>query len=213
MTRSLACLVLALTAACAPPPASPSTIFVRVIDESKQPVTGAEIATGSSVISTTDTAGRAEVTVNGREGTTFDVEVRCPNGYRSPKGSTVTVRKFDAALPPAEYVSTCARSRHSIGVTIHAVGGPNLPVLHLGKEIARTDAAGEAKVQLEGDVHERLELTLSTAAPELAKMHPQNPFATFEIEEHDAVAPFDVKFTKDKPPKKRVAGKPAIKPF
>lgn len=200
-------------AGCAPPARPPSTVFIRVVDEAKQPVPAAEIAAGASVISRTDTAGRAEVTVRGREGEMYPVEVRCPSGYRNPLGSAVAIRKFDPSLPSPEYVSTCARMRHVVDVEIHAEGGPNLPVVHLGREIARTDATGRTKVQIEGDVHERLELTLSTSAPEHAKLHPQNPFATFEIEEHDVVKPFEVKLTKDKPPKKRAAAKPTIQVF
>ena len=195
------------------PPPSPSRVLIRVVDEAKQPVAAAEITTGSAVLSVTDPTGRAEVSVNGREGETFSIEVRCPNGYRSKNDSIVSVRKFDPGLPPAEYVSTCTRARHSLSVDIHADGGPNLPVFYLGKEIARTDASGVTRVELEGDVGERIELTLSTASPELAKVHPQNPFASFVIEEHDAGKTFDVKLTRDKPPKKKAAAKPTIKPF
>ena len=217
MKRGLLVIAAALLAsaagACAKPPVGPSTVYIRVIDEAKQPVPAAEIASGATVVSRTNPDGRAEVTISGSEGTMYEVEVRCPLGYRASKGAAVAVRKFDPSIPPAEYVSTCARNRHSLAVEVHADGGPDLPVLYLGKEVGRTDAQGNAKIQLDGDVHDRIELTLSTAAPELAKMHPQNPFASFEVEEHDVTKPFDVKFTKDKPKKRksgRQAGDPSV---
>ncbi len=83
----------------------------------------------------------------------------------------------------------------------------------LGKEIARTDASGLASVELDGDVGERIELTLSTSSPDLANVHPQNPFTAFVIEERDAAKTFYVQLTRDKPPKKKAAGKRTIKAF
>ena len=59
-------------------------------------------------------------------------------------------------------------------------------------------------VLVEGEVHERVELTLSTADPKLAKIHPQNPAATFEIGDRDEVMKFEMKFTRDAKPAARV---------
>ena len=53
---------------------------MRVVDESKVPVSDAEIASASQVISKTGGDGGAEVTVGGREGATYLLDVRCPNG-------------------------------------------------------------------------------------------------------------------------------------
>jgi hypothetical protein len=50
-------------------------------------------------------------------------------------------------------------------------------------------------------VHERVELTLSTAG--FDKIHPQNPSAMFELGERDEIQFFDVTFKRD--PSRKVA--------
>jgi hypothetical protein len=82
----------------------------------------------------------------------------------------------------------------------------SLPVLYLGKPLTRTDAEGKAKVVLEGDVLERVDLQLDTSDPAYAKMHPQSPVGSFEIPNRDDETSFEVKFTVDKAAPKKVAG-------
>lgn len=192
--------------ACEPPPAPPPvTVFVRVVDESKAPVSDAEIASQSQVISKTNGEGRAEITVGGREGATYLVDVRCPNGYRSPE-VPLEIRRLDngsAAAP--EYVTRCNRLRHKLVVNVRVTGaGGSVPVLHLGKELTRTDADGKARVVLEGDVFERVDLQLDTSDPAFAKLHPQSPTGSFEIPNRDEETVFEVKFTADKKPAPKV---------
>jgi len=209
--KGLAC-ALALTtllslAACAPPPPpAPVTVFVRVLDEAKEPVASAEIAAQSQIISRTGGDGRAEITVSGREGATFLVDVRCPAGYRSPE-APLEIRRLDngkAAAP--EYVTRCARLRHKLVVNVKVTGaGGVMPVLYLGKPLTQTDAEGRARVVLEGDTLEHIDLQLDTSDPSFAKVHPQNPTGSFEIRGRDDETTFEVKFTRDaKPPRKFV---------
>lgn len=205
---------LASLGACKPvPPPPPVTVFVRVVDEAKGPVENAEIASQSQVITTTNRDGRAEITVSGREGATFIVDVRCPQGYRSPE-APLEIRRLDNGSATApEYVTKCNRLRHRllVNVTVKAPTGSSvagMPILYLGKPLTKTDAEGKAKVALEGDVNERVDLTVDTSDPSFAKYHPQNPFGSFEIPNHDGETGFDVKFTVDKPaPKKAAAGR------
>jgi hypothetical protein len=204
----VALAAIALLAACKPPPPpAPVTVFVRVLDESKEPVSNAEIASQSQVISTTNTDGRAQLTVAGREGATYLVDVRCPTGYRSPE-APLEIRHLDngSAAPP-EYVTRCNRLRHKLVVIVNATGaGGSLPVLYLGKPLTRTDADGRARVVLEGDALERIDLQLDTSDPMFAKIHPQSPTGSFEIPTRDDQTTFEVKFTTDKKVAKK-AGK------
>ena len=194
--------------ACKPPPQpAPVTVFVRVLDESKEPVGNAEIASQSQIISKTGGDGRAEITVSGREGATYLIDVRCPTGYRSPE-APLEIRRLDngtAAVP--EYVTRCSRLRHKLVVNVKATGaGGSLAVLYLGKPLTRTDAEGKARVVLEGDALERIDLQLDTSDPAFAKIHPQSPTGSFEIRGRDDETTFEVKFTRDaKPVRKAVA--------
>jgi hypothetical protein len=212
MKALLVFVATALLLGCQAPPAPPARVVVRVLDESKAAVAKAAITTGGDVIAQTNGEGLAEVSVTGKEGAVFPLEVRCPNGYRSPS-TPILVRRLRASEAAPEYLAKCSRLRHSLVIAVHAEGGPNLPILHLGKEVARSDASGEAQVVIEGEVHERVELVLSTADPKLVKVHPQNPAATFEIGEQDERKTFEVKFTRDKKPPPKVVARSGPKAF
>jgi hypothetical protein len=210
--RSFAPILVAVVAAISmaackpPPPPAPVTVFVRVVDESKEPVSNAEIASQSQVISKTGGDGRAEITVAGREGATYLVDVRCPRGYRSPEAPLEIRRLDNGSSAPPEYVTRCNRLRHKLVVNVTATGaGGSLPVLYLGKLLTRTDADGKARVVLEGDALERIDLQLDTSDAAFAKIHPQSPTGSFEIPTRDDETTFEVKFTQDKkPPRKFV---------
>jgi hypothetical protein len=204
-------------AACKPvPPPPPVTVFVKVVDEGKSPVEHAEIASASQVITTTNGDGRAEITVSGREGATFFVDVRCPQGYRSPEAPLEIRRLDNGAATAPEYVTKCNRLRHRLVVNVSLKAPPGssvsgLPILYLGKPLTKTDAEGKAKVALEGDVLERVDLTIDTSDAAFAKYHPQNPVGSFEIANHDGDTTFEMKFTVDKAPPKRAAAGRVIK--
>jgi hypothetical protein len=188
-----------------PPPPAPVTVFVRVVDESKEPVGNAEIASQSQVISRTGGDGRAEVTVGGREGATYILDVRCPTGYRSPEAPLEIRRLDNGSAAPPEYVTRCNRLRHKLVVNVKVTGLPgSLPVLYLGKPLTRTDADGKARVTLEGDALERIDLQLDTSDASFAKVHPQSPTGSFEIPNVDGETTFEVKFTQDKKAPKKV---------
>ena len=69
--------------------------------------------------------------------------------------------------------------------------------------LTRTDADGKARVTLEGDVAERIDLQLDTSDASFAKVHPQSPTGSFEIPNVDGETAYEVKFTRDKKAPKR----------
>lgn len=218
--RLLACLiptvmVASLVGCRPPPPPPPKTVFVRVVDEAKAPVMNAEVAAQSQVLSVTNVEGRAEIVVGGLEGATFFIDVRCPPGYRSPEAPLEIRRLENGGATAPEYVTKCNRLRHRLVVNVTVKAGTanvaGMPVTYLGKPLTRTDAEGRAKVVLEGEVLERVELSLDTSDPVFAKLHPQNPFNSFEIPNRDDETSFDMKFSVDKPPPKKAAAARVIK--
>jgi hypothetical protein len=201
--------------ACKPPPLPPPvTVFVRVVDEAKAPVSRAEIASQSHVIATTDVEGRAEIHVSGREGATYFIDVRCPTGYRSPEAPLEIRRLENGGAAPPEYVTRCNRLRHTLVVNVKTKGaGGSVPILYLGKPVARTDAEGNARVVLEGDVLERIDIQLDTSDATFAKLHPQSPTGSFEIPNRDDETTFEVAFTKDKKARPKGKAKPGPIPL
>lgn len=207
--KGLLALLLTCAAGCKPPPLPPPvTVFVKVLDESKDPVQNAEIASQSEVIAKTGVDGRADISVTGREGATYFVDVRCPTGYRSPEAPLEIRRLDNGGAAPPEYVTHCNRLRHKLVVQVKTTNaGGSIPILYLGKPLTKTDAEGKARVVLEGDALERIDLKLDTSDPAFAKIHPQSPTGSFEIPTRDDETTFEVKFTVDKKAPKKFVGK------
>ncbi len=161
------------------------------------------VLASSDVVGRSDPQGLVKVNLAGKEGDSVELEVRCPPPLKSPEEKLV-IRKLSISGGAAEHAVKCEETRRTLVVVVRAENGPNLPILHLGREIGRTDQAGAATVKIDVDVHERVELTLSTAGDDLVGVHPQNPVAAFEPSSQDEVRELAVTFTRDakkKPPK------------
>jgi hypothetical protein len=197
-----------------PPPPPPVSVFVRVVDESKLPVADAQIAANARVVAMTNPEGRAVLTVSGREGASYLVDVRCPDGYKSPEAPLEIRRLDNGATTPPEYLARCSRLRHRLVVKVKVTGvKESLPILHLGKPIARTDGEGKATVVLDGDVLDHVNLQLDTSDPTLARLHPQSPIGSFEIPNRDQETTFEVKFVAEKKAPPKVFKRPAPIPM
>jgi hypothetical protein len=105
-------------------------------------------------------------------------------------------RLTDTSKTP-EYAVSCPPKNRSIVVAVRAEGGPNLPVLYLGREVARTDASGSAHVLLKLEPGEQFSLTLNTGDDKLVR--PQSPVASFAVGNRDDVMLFDQRFERPKP--------------
>lgn len=202
--RSAVLIGAALASACKPADPPPVNVVLHVTTTRGAPVAGAEVRMRSAVIARSDESGRARIQVGGREGDSFELSVACPPPLRSP-ADPIVVRRLDIKGGDAEQTVKCEERRRTLVVVVRAENGPDLPILYLGKEIGRTDASGAAHVKIEADIHERVELTLSTAGKEWADVHPQNPVAAFEPGENDEVREFAVTFTRDAKKKPRAA--------
>ncbi len=182
-----------------PPP--PFDVIVRVTGDPAQPVASAEVLHNGSMISTTKGDGIAKLRLQGGEGDSFSFTIKCPPGYQSPAKPTVVMlrRSADPSRLP-EYSVSCPPTSRTVVVAIRAENGANLPVLHLGRQLARTDESGAAHVMLSVNPGDGFELVLSTADKGGEMLRPQNPSASFVAKQQDEVFAFDVKFTVEKKP-------------
>jgi hypothetical protein len=74
-----------------------------------------------------------------------------------------------------------------------------------GERSREHNADGKARVTLEGDVAERIDLQLDASDASFAKVHTQSPTGSFEMPNIDGEIAYEVKFTRDKKaPKKFV---------
>ncbi len=159
---------------------------------------GVQLVHRGRVAATTQADGSAPLQITGQEGETFDFDVKCPVGYRSPAAPSTVVLRRTADLGTAARVPVrCVPRERSLVVAVKAEGGPNLPVLYLGREVARTDGSGAAHVAFRVGSTDSVVLTLDTT--EQAKLRPQSPTMSFHGAERDQLVPFAQKFEVEAP--------------
>jgi hypothetical protein len=165
---------------CRPLPAKTLTqnALVQIESTSGTPVAGVSVLSEGKRLATSGPDGHARLEIEGHDGDAFRVTVECPDGFLSaePASFELLVRSADEVAKVPRFESRCAPASLRTTVTLRT-NGPNLPVLYRGKEIARTDGAGAATMQLEVPVHEDASFLLDTrTAP---KLRPQSP--TFAV--------------------------------
>jgi hypothetical protein len=180
-----------------PVPPPPLEVVVRIEGDPGRPIPGAALLYNGQKVSESHDDGVAQIKLNGKEGETFEIAVTCPEGFQSPQRplQVILKRLADATKKP-EYDVRCLPTTRTAVVAVRAEGGANLPVLYLGREIARTDSAGAAHVLLKQKPDEPFDLVLGTAENE--RLRPQNPFASFVLKDRDEVFVFDQRFELEK---------------
>ncbi len=202
MVAAASCGVFACSSGAAQ--TAPSPVTVAVESDPGVPLANAQILYGDKAVGTTGADGQARLNLGGIEGQSFDLSVRCPEGYQSPAAPvSVTLRRLaDPARAPL-YEARCRPTLRSVVVVVTADKGGNLPVMYLGSEVARTDASGAAHVLLHIPPGEQFSLTLATTGKGAEALRPRDPVATFAVGERDEVFVFDPHFTLEA--KRRVA--------
>jgi hypothetical protein len=109
---------------------------------------------------------------------------------------------------PVFKVSCPPMQRHVV-VAIKAENGPNLPVLYLGRIVARTDQSGAAHFSLEAPPGGQFQVTLDTTAKENARLKPPSPSKPFTVGNGDDILVFEQKFDVEKK-KVHAAPKPKL---
>ena len=180
------------------PAAPPQVIVVNVTSDPGVPLAGAVLLFDGNEVARTNESGRGQLQLNGNDGQTFHVMVKCPKGYDSPSRPVVVqIKRLADKNKFPEYAVSCPPKERAVVVAVRAQGGTNLPVLHLGQEVARTDESGAAHVLLNLAPGETFELQLDTEAK--TDLKPQNPVQGFSVASQDDVFLFDQKFESTKP--------------
>ena len=186
------------------PPKPPLEVIVRVESDPGAPLAGADVLYDGKVIATTDDQGGAQLVLQGNEGDSYEVNVRCPDGFQSPSKSLVIPlhRLVDNSKPP-EYEVQCPPTKRTAVVAIRADNGANLPVVYLGRVLARLDGSGAATVVLENlDADQSFDLSLDTTEKGNELLRPQSPSNSFVLKGSDDILVWDAKFTVEAQKKK-----------
>jgi len=199
MRRLALALPLALAACSALEPVAPppQEIVVRVTGDPGQPLKGATVQFSGKKVAESGADGAAQLKLNGKDGDVYDLTVTCPEGFLSPsKPLAVMLRRLADPTKKPEYDVSCPPTTRTVVVAVRADNGPNLPVLYLGREVARTDGAGAAHVMFKLKADEAFNLVLGTEGND--RLRPQNPTASFIVRDRDDVYTFDQKFDLEK---------------
>lgn len=210
-------LVVALGSGCTalePPPPPPQEVLLRVSADPGRPVKGADLLFNGQRVAVTDDEGLGKLSLRGKDGDMFDVVVKCPQGYTSPdRPVQVTLRRLADPTKRPEYSATCPPTTRQVVVAVRAENGPNLPVMYLGREVARTDTSGAAHVLLRLKPEDEFDLVLGTGEKGGELLRPQNPQKAFFVKQKDDVFTFDQKFEREKIKVVARPGRPLPKKF
>ncbi len=207
MTRALTALVVSaslLGAGCgsldAKPPA-PFQVRIRVSGDVGRPVGGATVLRDTKELGATQADGALLVALNGTEGETVDLTIRCPQNFESPKRPiSVTLVRFVDIQKVPEYGAACAALERRVVVAVRAVNGANLPVRYLGNTVARTDVAGAAHFELAVRPNEPFAVTIDTSEKGSDRLKPQNPSREFNVGAFEGIILFNQVFVQEKKP-------------
>jgi hypothetical protein len=206
-SRLAGAFLLGVVFGCTPPEAPRYAVAVRVESDPGQPVDGANVSSAGKALGKTDARGLAVLALTGELGAQVALNVRCPEGFRQPsEGVSVILRPAEPNTPAPEYRVMCPPSLRSLVVSVRAPNAVNVPLRHLGKELARTDAQGAAHALLKLPPGQDLNLVLDTSAPEHHALRPRSPSFKLTVPDRDDVVLFDQAFLVDAPP----AAKPKV---
>lgn len=206
LVLSLALLQGVLPCGCAPAQkVSSYYIALRVQSDPGRPLGKARVSFEGKAAGTSDERGLVQLSVSGSEGASVNFTVECPQGYRSPASPVSAVlRRANERDRHVEYSVLCPPVFRTVVVAVRADRGANLPILQLGKEVARTDAAGAAHLVLKSAPEESIELTLDTSAN--PALRPRSPTTRFRVGQSDEILVFNQAFNLEVP--KRASVRP-----
>jgi len=202
IASSLATALVACASVKPPVYAQRAEVTVQSRDTGR-PVEGASVRVNGQPAAATSADGRADVSVSGRAGDKFNVDLSCPEGYRPPTPDSQDVFVTPTLRgPPPQLVFHCESATRKAVIDVRAENGPGLPVRYLGREIGRTDAQGAARVSVDTAPGDSFELVLDTTGAKT--LHPQSPSLSFRVDSTATNFTFAQKFTVEKPkPKAR----------
>jgi hypothetical protein len=176
-------------------------VDVRVESDPSKPLAAVGILQGAKELGRTSKDGTARVALSGKNGDVVTLQVACPEGFAPvDKPISVVLRPLVGSSVVPQYRARCEPLLRSLVVAVRAKGGPNLPVRHLGREIARTDAEGAAHALLKVSPAEQVTLVLDTSCPGCDRLRPKSPELSLLMPARDQVAVFDQTFSEQAPP-------------
>ena len=178
-------------------------VLISAHSEGPKAVPGVEISAGKRVLGSTDASGSTRIVLQGVEGDSAALNVKCPPAYASPERPLlVGLRHLGDGSTLARFEVECFSLVHQLVVGLRAENGAHLPILRLKNVVGQTDEAGVAHVLLEAAANEQIALTLDTSKN--SSLLPQNPTLDFTTRDSDELVLLSQKFSIKQPPRPHV---------
>jgi hypothetical protein len=192
--QAVACLML--FGGCKAKAVAPFHFEIIVTNESGQPFPGVPVMVGERELKKTDAAGKAPIDSSQADGESIVLNLRCPDGFLQAEPVTVRVQRTEGQAS-SRFDRVCKARYRSIGVVVRAENGPNMPVMSLSQEVARTDASGAAHFVMRQESGQSFQIGLVVTDP---KLKPQSQ-TTYQVPvgEVDDVVLWNIKFEREKP--------------
>jgi hypothetical protein len=173
-------------------------ITVTIHGDGRQPLAGVEILDQKRVLGKTDAAGQVHLKLQGTEGSSVALTVKCPVTFKSPEQPIVVgLRQMSQNSPAPRFEAVCIPLVRTVVVGLRAENGADLNIIRLNQVIGRTDAHGVAHILLQASPGEMVVLTLNTATS--PNLRPQSPTLTFVAGDRNEMVLLEQKFTVVKP--------------
>lgn len=188
-------------------------VDIDVFSDPGKGLPGVALRRGAESVAVTDAGGHAKLTLSGEEGLSISIAVECPSGYSSPSEPIlVALRRPSTNARQPRFEARCAPQTRTAVIGIRADNGADLPVMVLGKEIARTDASGAALVVLPVRPSENVAITLDTKGVTGVRLRPESPTLTYVAKDRDEVVVLEQRFSTEKLPRRASGARPIAGP-
>jgi hypothetical protein len=171
-------------------------LAVRVEADAGQPLAGAKLLHAGQTLGSTNEDGRVVIRATGNEGERVELEIACPEGFKSPEAPLAVTLRRGAERP--EYFAACPPLSRKLVVAARLEHGAGLPIRYLGREVARSDASGIAHLVLEAESDKAVELTVDTS--EQPQLRPKSPTARFRVADRDEIVVLEQAFQAPRKP-------------
>jgi hypothetical protein len=190
---------------------APYELVVHVDGDVGHSLAGATISFLGRRVGETDDHGALTLAIRGSEGERVALTVSCPPGFQSPALPTdVVLHRLSEPGRKPEYDLQCPPVTRSVVIVVRADNGPRLPVLYLGKEVARTDESGAAHALVSVPASDDVDITIATNEPGNERLRPQNPSMKFVPSGPDDIKALTVKFALEPDKRRAAVSKPSL---
>ena len=197
-------IALLLTTACGET-ASPMHVQlnVKIRDDNSEPVPGVKVLVNNKSIGQSDAKGQVSTALQGKEGRSVSIEIKCPPGFKALLDSkqTIAIRYLRSLREPDQIAPMdkdfiCAHTIHEHVLIVRTDNRKDIPIKLMGKAVAKTNDNGVAIWRIEGAPGEEILVTLDTS--QQPQLRPASPYRRMLLPSKSRFMVFDQKFEEKK---------------